>query len=201
MKILPPTYYSFYPFSNLSMLLNKPKFLYHLGFYDHPLSGVCEYQGEKLYLELILDYRIFLDPEDDYKFPENYPPPKDLQYLPDLVTLDPDNDITIGRYHFSKDEDDNSIEVYSDLVYATYRLPKYIMNHIEKEHKVFQEMVGYHTDRGDIYKPFGSTPNQFNEYYKTRRPSPPYTKEEFDQAKEKVAEFTAGDFIDFGRRL
>lgn len=163
------------------------RMLYHLSFYDTPLTGVGIYNEEKVYFEQkcggIIKCFTIDEAEETFKYmSEN----KDIFQIPDDViasikgfvntlnnipndALDDNfNDLGLEIGDYTATYDGCEIFIDEKFQYNIYRLSVDDMEQIDKNHKYFQEKVGYHTDHDpNVYKPFRSPIGWIDFYKKT----------------------------------
>lgn len=104
----------------------ETRLLYHLNYWDGPISGVCLYNGKKCYFSALRD----IYDEDDMKMTDD----EWIEYCLYLAK---------GGYIVDKDDRD-----YNSWyrVFAIYDTPDNIIEILEENHKLFQEHVGTHCD-------------------------------------------------------
>lgn len=114
------------------------KMLWHHDFRKYPISGLAEYQGEKVYFTIKNE------------------PVKIVTYSHDVCN-------TLDKLKLSYNIDDYEVElavisVRNKLSYDIYRLSPHILKQFEKLHNDFDKAVGYHTWHDPaVYKPFMDT--------------------------------------------
>lgn len=167
---------------------NKFWISYHITFWDRPLSGVGVYgasrnDGVSVYFEGSGgDCTTVLEKENICSHKSVSTLPTEIQ---NFLHEHADNifngvggftDIVrIGDYIIEcNDEFDengvratnNVIEIYNAYKYDLYTLDPETMEAVNDDHKVFQKLVGYHTDHDPkIYKAYDATKAKLDEYY------------------------------------
>jgi hypothetical protein len=98
--------------------------LYHLNYWDGPLSGVCLWNGKKQYFNAMH--------EDMNSYMEEWP---------EWERYCKENDIDIYE-----DDDGDEKYYYTHRVFLVYETPGEIMDIIQENHDLFRKHVGTHTD-------------------------------------------------------
>ena len=101
--------------------------LYHLNYYDGPISGVCLFEGKKYYFDTIdeVHEEIKMDDLEWFKYC--------VECLERGYEISPEDRIELNWYR----------------IFAIYETPDNIMNAIEEDHQLFREFVGTHCDYSD----------------------------------------------------
>ena len=100
--------------------------LYHLNYWDGPISGVCLYNGKKCYFDTIeeVNDKILLN-DKEWEI-----------YQKEMLEYDPD-------YKFNEDD---RWEWDCYRIYGIYETPEDVMEILEENHELFCKFVGTHTD-------------------------------------------------------
>lgn len=151
--------------------IKELKILWHLSFYDMPLSGIALYNGEKIYFKVTkecLDFcfrkpaieinsddeeyddpvwDLLIDKENLYGFPNEI-----IKFVNDNIQQTNISE-RVGIYDI--EIDGKTIWISQHSVVNLYRMPLDKLNEHEERHWMFQENVGYHTDYDPtIHKPY-----------------------------------------------
>ena len=152
--------------------MDKPTVLWHGGFHDHPLNGLASYKDKKVWLEVSDDQGCI-----------------QIKNEAELKALDP--------YYYDvhddemKKEEDGSYYCWKYTLYKLYEMPDEYFKQFEESHKLFQELVGYHTDHDPlIYNPFCNPFSKFNDIEQPRINYHPYNYD-------CLGEFRSIDFINY----
>ena len=79
---------------------------------------------------------------------------------------------------------------FGDRTFGLYRISPEMLEKIETQHRLFQEMVGFHCDHDpNIYKPFKMDSEKFIKFYSERHEMP-----EIDMEKDFIIEVEWHDF-------
>ena len=153
---------------------NKLWMLYHLNFYDRPLTGIGIYgtsyeTGEKIYFSLKdEEWDILLINLDnaraDFERFQTFTSPDSLKCaVSSLLDLSDNERETYELPQDLSDEytilcDSDEIVIYKNSKYDIFVLETSIMEKIDARHKLFQTYVGYHTDHDPkVHKAFSSS--------------------------------------------
>lgn len=145
--------------------------LYHLNYYDGiPLTGIGLYgttkdTAERVSFNIVREgYLKWLKLNQIETEAPNLSISDDIiKSILKLSTDDISSEIDLGDY--TVEYSDDEVFIYQKRKYDIYRLPPDIISMIDSNHKLFQEMVGYHTDHDpSVYKPF-TGPSRWEDYY------------------------------------
>lgn len=139
--------------------VNQLKMLWHGSFWDQPLNGLAEYNGEKVFF--VVDSGEMVDQD-------SYPTEVKVAIARHKISKDK-KDLEVEDYDIYYDEseevEDGRYSVLEDTFYKIYRIPSNILKEYEDRNTEFCEMVGYHCWHDPSkYKPFVIT-KTFSEYY------------------------------------
>ena len=188
-----------------------PQVLYHLDFHDTTLSGILEHNGEHLYFEHHvygrfdnLNYAQMVDAVkkllgdkyyDGYIETANKYADSERDELIEKKSAENDPDVLIQTEEDYYEKPGFWESFYSGGICTTYRLLPNELEVIEEQHREFQKCVGYHTDRGDAYKPFDSTQSSTEEFKNFFANSE--AKSTTITSREVVGLFTTNEMINF----
>lgn len=157
----------------------KMKMLWHSGFWDHPLSGLGEYQGEKVWF--------YIDNNEDVLKEEDYT--DEIRSIINNYKFNEEDDDRIGStddyeiYYFEgydyKGIDGKYLHVPAyfsvrhKLTYKIYRLPTDVLNKIIEHEKLWSE-YGIHNMWHDPakFQPFNGQIAKLTDYYENNKTNP-----------------------------
>lgn len=158
---------------------DRPIMLWHFDFLDYPLNGLALYKNQKVWFVKTFG--------GGWVNPQNSNEHKDLDsYYYDIES---------GETGL-----DGSTIFWKYPLYKLYEIPDQYLKQYENRHKLFQELVGYHTDHDPlIYQPFNtsnwSAEYKNNEWYQTEHPVIDYNP----QNHNCLGEFRSWDFVNYYR--
>lgn len=138
------------------------KMLWHGSFWDHPLNGMAEYNGERVYFTI--DSWETIDQE-------SYPPEIIAAIAKHKISKD-EKELEVEDYYIDYDdseEEEDKYSVHEHTFYKIYRMPANVLKAYEAGNMEFCEMVGYHCWHDPSkYKGFVATEN-FTKYYAKKK--------------------------------
>lgn len=140
------------------------KMLWHGAFWDQPLNGMAEYNGEKVY---------FAIDSGDTIDQDSYPPEVKDAIAKHKISKD-EKDLEVEDYdiYYDESEEDKRYSVLEDTFYKIYRMPVDVLKEYEDRNTEFCKMVGYHCWHDPSkYKKFVPT-EKFTEYYCEKKGKP-----------------------------
>ena len=119
------------------------------------------------------------------------------EYRGQLLWLKADIDLYYEMFALCDWDDEAMCYDTPSIYYDLYEIPDVVMKDLVESHKIFQEMVGYHTDHDpSVYSPFNN--GEFMLWYTStdilKVTSPPS-----DTLKRKIIRISSDDFEWFGR--
>ena len=139
--------------------------LWHGKYYDIPLDGLAEYDGEKVYFECI--------DEGGYNYTVNGVISADCpDALVNIINSQVDEEYEFYYNDYSVccyiDHNNNfpTYEIYKHPNYNIYRMNTKVCEEYIDYIMEFSEKVGYHSWHDDKHKPFNGTNGNWKEYYK-----------------------------------
>ena len=149
--------------------LNRPKILWHLDFYDHPLSGVALYKGNHVYFDIYED--------NGWTCIEDL---KASELCADCLEFD--------DYYIMED----SVYYCEPVRYNLFSLTKDQIIQLQQKNQEFCEKVGYHSQHDPSkYRPYVPSATS-DEYYRVRANETRYDTD-------LICKCTADDFIWYHR--
>lgn len=144
--------------------------IFHRGYYDYPLDGLAEYNGQDVYFT-IANYPTVLQP----------PYPQEVIDALESVVVDDDLDIDLTEYWIYYDE---RLIVEHKLSYYLYKVPIHIIKEYKHEFMVWSDHIGWHCWHDEHYRPMIVV-----------HPDPSFNKDIFYQSrKEKYVNMDIKDF-------
>lgn len=150
----------------------QTKILYHLGFWDGPISGVCLYNGKKCYFDTIEEvFEESLMNDEDWE-----------DYNTEMAEYYPESEIS----------DSHRKEINEYRIYGIFETPNEVIEIIDENHKLFQKWVGTHTNYDDFGKrPIGGvlSRDSHKNFYEVEKKKPEINKENWKILNKFVSPF------------
>lgn len=144
----------------------KAKLLWHAGYWDGPMSGLAEYQSEKVWMNMFKDYDTEVCPEPfpgatelATKYYDRFDQEANEQFWDKLEG--PDDGPNNFDDDFSFRHHDKSWHRHLPRAFKFYRVKPEVLEMIEKDHQAWRDTVGWHTEHDpELYmKEIHYTPN------------------------------------------
>ena len=131
---------------------SNTRILYHMNYYDGPISGVCLYEGKKYYFDTIDEV------VEEWTM-------NDIQWF---------KHCTENLKHGLEINKEDRIQSNWYRIFAIFETPEESMEIIEEDHKLFQKYVGNHCNYDEFGCRNGTVKEntEWSKYYKAKKKDP-----------------------------
>ena len=185
--------------------MDNLKMLWHSCFYDIPLDGLAEFNGEKVYFvnirgTLITSIDNVSTLDDIIENIQNDQSFDDEKYknklLSELKTLEDLKNPKTKNFEIVYITTTRCALIYERAKYKIFRLPKDVLEQYEKNHQEFRDCVGYHSEHDpSMFQKYDLSKSDSTYWTKKREPIPGWDFENFTC----LGTFYAEDFKWFHR--